>query len=144
MSEPGTSAHPAPHRHRVEFWVLLFGAAASPLMWMGHLWLSYGLSSRTCFPADMADAGVSVGGLRGALLVFDAGAIVVSLIALVVSYRSWRATRAEAHGRIEHAVEIGEGRTRFLAIWGMISSLMFLGAILFAAIASIMVPLCGS
>jgi hypothetical protein len=144
MSETGTSTHPAPHRYRAEFWVLLFGAAAAPLVWMGHLWLSYGLSSRTCFPADMANAGVSGAGLRDALLVLDAGAIVVSLIALAVSYRSWRATRTEARGHVEHAVEVGEGRTRFLAIWGMISSLMFLVAVVFAAIASIMVPLCGN
>ena len=144
MSESGTSTHPAPHRHRVEFWILLFGAAAAPLIWMGHLWLSYGLSSRTCFPGDLANAGVSGAGLRDALLVFDAGAIIVSLIGLAVSYRTWRATRAEARGRAEQAIEVGEGRTRFLAIWGMISSSMFLIAVLFAAIASIMVPLCGS
>jgi hypothetical protein len=144
MSETGTSTQPAPHRHRAEFRVLLFGAAAAPLVWMGHLWLSYGLSSRTCFPADMANAGVSGAGLRDALLAFDAGAIVVTLIALAVSYRSWRTTRAETSGRVEHTVEIGEGRTRFLAVWGMISSLMFLVAVVFAAIASVMVPLCGN
>jgi hypothetical protein len=139
MSEP--AAHPAPHRHKADFGILLFGASAAPLMWMGHLWLSYGLSSSTCFPGDLADAGAAGAGLRSALTVFDVGAVIVSLIGLAISWRSWRATRNEAEG---HAIEIGEGRMRFLAIWGILSSLLFLAAIAFAVIASFVVPLCGA
>ena len=37
---------------------------------------------------------------------------------------------------------IGEGRARFMALWGIFSSLCFFCAILFNIIASVTVPLC--
>ena len=40
------------------------------------------------------------------------------------------------------ALQIGEGRARFLALWGIFSSLCFLIAILFNIIASVTVPIC--
>jgi hypothetical protein len=40
-------------------------------------------------------------------------------------------------------IDVGEGRTRFMAMWGMLFSSGFLIAILFTTIASVMVPSCG-
>ena len=54
---------------------------------------------------------------------------------------AWRADARQA-ARAHTAQSTGEGRDRFLALWGMMSSLWFFCAILFNAIASVMVPLC--
>jgi len=128
------AAHPAPHRDRVRLWVLLFGIIAAPLLWLAQLILSYGISALACYGSDHPTTIASGASVRTALLVFDAVALSVSLAAAIVSFASWRAVRTEQ--------QFGEGRTRFMALWGIMSSLCFLGAIVFHTLASVMVPLC--
>ena len=110
------AAHPA--RDRVRLWVLLFGVAAAPLLWLAQLILSYGVSAVVCYRGDHPTTIASGAAVRTALLVFDAVALVVALAAAMVSYSSWRAIRSAA----------GADRARFMALWGIMSSACFLGA----------------
>ncbi|HEY2418537.1 MAG TPA: hypothetical protein VGH84_11510 [Steroidobacteraceae bacterium] len=136
------SAHPAPHRDRVRLWVLLFGVIAAPLLWLAQLIVSYGLSAIVCYRGNHPTTIVSATPVRTALLAFDAVALIVGLAAALVAFASWRAVRAEQQSSGHQALDIGEGRTRFMALWGIMSSLCFLGAIIFHTLASIMAPLC--
>jgi hypothetical protein len=63
------------------------------------------------------------------LLASDAIALVACASGAFVSWRLWRRGA-------------GKGRDRFLALWGVMSSLGFFGAILFNVFASILVPPC--
>ena len=132
---------PAPETRSVKFITLLFGASAAPLFWLGQLILGYGITAYICYPGDHPLAGAS-GGLLSALLLFDAVALIACAAGGFVSWRGWlHATQMRAADN-HHVLHTGEGRDRFLSMWGMLSSLWFFCAILFNAIASIMVPPC--
>jgi hypothetical protein len=145
MSPRERIAHPAPYRGRAPLIWLWVAVIAAPAFWFAQEWLNYGFSSYTCYPGDTPLAKVPPGWnwFGTGMYVFDAAAIIAALIAGYVSWRCWVATRAEKPGSAAAAFELGEGRTRFLAIWGLMYSAGFLLAIIFETIASIMTPLCG-
>ena len=120
---------PAPETRAPRFLLLLFGCSAAPLAWLGHVMLGYGLSAYLCYPADHPVM-LSARWLFAALIAFDVVALAICGAGAVVSWRLWRQVRG------------GEGRNRFLALWGLMSSLWFLVAILFNVIASLVVPSC--
>jgi hypothetical protein len=72
-------------------------------------------------------------------------ALAVSLGALAVSWRNYDATRHEHEGADrseQNLIEVGEGRTRFLSMVGMIFSGSFFLASIFTLLGLFMVPLC--
>jgi hypothetical protein len=137
-----TASHPAPHREPVRLWLLLLGMVAAPGFWLAQLMLSYAVSAAACYGGDHPTSIASGTAVRTALFVFDAVALIAALAGGIVSYASWRAAHAQQQHGQHHALEVGEGRARFMALWGIMSSLCFLGAIGFNAIGSIMAPLC--
>lgn len=138
-------AHPAPHRDRVPLGSLVFGLAAAPFAWGAQLVINYGHASHVCYPGDRPRTAFMTG--HGSiwlfLLIVEGIALAVALAGAATAYRSWAATDAEAHGDTEDLVEAGRGRTRFLALWGLMTSLGFAVAILFSLTGPLVVPLCG-
>ena len=134
--------HMPPVKAPRRFWLGLFGASAAPLFWLGQLMLGYWVTAEACYGSDHPGAAMSPAALRSLLIVFDAVAILAALVGGLVSTIVFRSAR-----RDEDAPGIGievrvESRIRFLAVWGLLSSLWFLAAILFNTIASLGVPLC--
>jgi hypothetical protein len=81
--------------------------------------------------------------LRAAMMAFDVVAILVAAAAGLTAWLCYLKVRVppkEIQGDRRFAA--AEGRARFLAIWGIFSSLWFFGAILFNTIASLTVPPC--
>jgi hypothetical protein len=60
------------------------------------------------------------------LLAVSLAALAVGGGAVAVAARSWRATRGETGGGRHRALETGEGRTRFMALAGLLTGLLFL------------------
>lgn len=118
------SAHPAPHRERASWAALTYALVGAPAAWFVHLLVNYGLADRAC----AAQAGLSA---RGAVMLVDLLALAVAAGAGVVAYGLFHRTRAEKEGSAHVLVEAGEGRTRFLAICGLLASALFLIAIVF-------------
>jgi hypothetical protein len=135
-------AGPAPETHSLSFLLLLFGASAAPIFWLGQLMLGYGITAFACYPGDHPVAPASVLPLQGALIAFDAVALLACLAGGVVSWLCWQRSKDGKPGGHRHALHTGEGRVRFLALWGIMSSLWFFAAILFNTIASVTVPPC--
>ena len=135
-----SEAHPSPHRDRVSLGALIFGASAAPSFWIAQLLLSSACSGVLC--GSNTNKAATIGMLQSLFLAFDAVAVLAAVAGALVSYRCWRATHREHPGGTGHAVESGEGRSRFLALWGMLASIWFLFAIAFNAIASFVVPPC--
>ncbi|MFC5499709.1 hypothetical protein ACFPOE_19355 [Caenimonas terrae] len=136
-------SHPAPHRERVSALSALLGLLLAPLAWFLQLSLNVALASQACFPKDMPlDAPV----MRG-LLPLAAGAEVAALVLAAVggwlAWRNWQRTSGERPGPVHHLIESGDGRTRFLALSGMMTSGLFLLAVLFDAVALSAAPVCG-
>jgi hypothetical protein len=132
----------APETRRVGFLLLLFGATVAPIFWLGQLMLGYWVTAVGCYPGDHPVPLASTAPLVNALIAFDIVALLACAAGGAVSWRSWRHTRHEKEGDHSYALHTGEGRSRFLALWGMFSSLWFFGAILFNTIGSLTVPPC--
>ena len=138
-------AHPAPHRHRVGIGTLLFCIIAPPAIWGLRLLVNYALTSRSCFPAELRHEASPPGlqWLWPTLTAFDAATIAVALVCAAISYQSWRRSREEADSSAGELVELGEGRTRFMALWGGLVSILFCVAAVFDFAFLLAVPICG-
>jgi hypothetical protein len=104
--------------------------------------MGYGVTAYACFPGDQPVKPSFIARLRDALVFFDLVALAGALAGGAVSLWLLRHLRHEAEGGIRHGLHSGAGRARFLALWGMLSSLWFFFAILFNTIASVTVPPC--
>ena len=121
----------APRRFRLS----MFGACAAPIFWLGQLMLGYWVSALACYGSDHPTTIASGHGLRALLAAFDAVAILAALAGGVASFLLLRSVRGSEETPVE-------GRVRFLAVWGLLSSACFFVAIVFTAVASLGVPLC--
>jgi hypothetical protein len=137
--------HPAPHRARVRLGLIAFGLMAAPLAWGAQLVINYALASHACFPGGRPLQSVALGwgAVWSVLFVVELITLAIALAGAAAAHRSWRATRAESYGNTEEMTEAGRGRTRFLSLWGLMTSLGFSVAIGFSLIGLFAVPLCG-
>jgi hypothetical protein len=146
------TAHPAPSRAKVSALVLWFGLFGGPGAWSVQTLVNLPVASHGCFPR-LDPLSVPATGVRGAAFVVSLAAVATCIAALFVSGRAWSRTRAEQHeatgsGR-EHTpaialLETGEGRTRFMALSGMLASATFTLASLIHMIAIFLVSPCAS
>jgi hypothetical protein len=134
--------HPSPDRHNVSLSALFFGLVIAPLPWSVQSVAGYVITTRACFPADVPRTGPLGSGVEGLLLVLNLAAIAAQVAGLAIASRSWLATRREYRGSAAHLLEIGEGRSRFLALCGMIVSAGFLVGTLFTTAALLVTPEC--
>ncbi|HVW73705.1 MAG TPA: hypothetical protein VHC39_08705 [Rhizomicrobium sp.] len=137
MSDTVDPIGAAPETRNVHFLVLLFGASAAPIFWIGQLCLGYAITAYVCYPGDHPVMLSATGPLFAALMAFDAIALVAALAGGAVSWRTWHNL-----SELRHPSQHPRGRDRFLAIWGLFSSLWFFLAILFNTIVSLTVPPC--
>ncbi|MBV9913279.1 MAG: hypothetical protein JOZ93_11900 [Sinobacteraceae bacterium] len=66
-------------------------------------------------------------------------------VALAAAFTGWRLlqlTREEMHGDHRHLVDTGAGRTRFLALWGLVAGIGFAVATAITGIALFILPRC--
>jgi len=129
MSQVLDPIGPAPETRQPRFLWLLFGCVVAPLFWLGQMMLDYGVTAQICYPGDHPLNSAPPGSLSAMLLASGVIAPLACASGAIVSWWIWREG-------------VGKGRDRFLALWGMMSSLWFFGAILFNVFASIMVPPC--
>jgi hypothetical protein len=141
---PINIGHPAPHRNRVGLAALLFGIAAAPAAWNAQLLLSVALSGHACYPRNRLLSAPLWGNLWWILLGISIIGIVFAIAGGAVAWRSWRRTFNESLGTAHHLLDRGEGRTRFMAMCGILTSAVFLLALIFGTAAFFLVPLCGN
>jgi hypothetical protein len=139
MSQAIDPVGAAPETRSVKFITLLFGACVAPIFWIGQIILAYSVSAYACYPGDRP-VHPPTAPLFDALMAFDAIALLAAMLGGFISWQAWRKAGAGSDHR--HILHTGQGRDRFLAIWGLLSSLWFFFAILFNTIASIVVTPC--
>lgn len=135
--------HPASHRSRVSGRRLLFILLAAPGAWMLMELLGWAIASRQCGLRAAQWSGELVRGGSWLLYVLIAAAFVLALAATLSAWTAWRATRDEKSGAGQQLAQLGEGRTRFLAMCGLIISSGFFLALLFVLLQLVAAPLCG-
>lgn len=128
--------YPAPARARVSWLIVGFGLVAAPVAWLVQVNASVVFGSKQC-QGEPA-------GWHLAIVVVGIAAAVLALAALASAASAWSSTRAEGPGDHHAALTSGHGRTRFLALSGIIFSCMFLVAVIFALFVPWMVSACGA
>lgn len=124
---------------------LLFGLAAGPAAWIIHLLLDYGLSSYACYPADQPHLRAPPPGWaaeKPVLAAITLACLVLAGLGLWTSWLNWRNTREEQIKGPHHVIEVGEGRSCFLSLCGMLTSAGFAIAIAVSAASIVRVPSC--
>jgi len=142
MTDTGQPQHPAPHRHRAS-WTLGFALVAAPLAWLVQTSANYGLSSHACYPADEPMHSLQAQWPWSVDLIITISAMLLACAAALIAFATWQRTRREATGDARKLIEAGEGRTRFLSMWGTMTGAGFTLALVFGLIALLGVPPCG-
>jgi Na+/proline symporter len=135
--------HPSPHRHRVLAGAVWFGLLGAPLGWSLQELVNVSLAGYACYPHDTPLATPLWTNLNDVSLGVEAAAAVLCVGALIAAVLTWRRTRHEKAGDTHQLLGSGDGRTRFMAMAGMITSALFLVATGLAALNLFGVPPCG-
>ena len=135
--------HPTPGRHAVSAGALWFGLFGAPAAWSMQLMVNYALTAHGCYPGSEPRATPDFGGLSTLVLVISVAALTVAAAAGGAAWRSWRASRTEHPGDHAYPLETGAGRTRFMALAGLLLSGLFLLGVVMATIPLFFVPPCG-
>ncbi len=122
--------------------MMAFALTAAPLAWLLQTIVNMAIARHACFPKDMPLRTPAFSYASNVILIVIGTAIVIALAGLFLSIMAWNRTRREAGGDGHALVEIGEGRTRFLAMCAMIVSVGFCMAIGFALTGFLIVPMC--
>lgn len=134
--------HPSAARGAIGVGVLLYGLIAAPCAWLAAQVASSTLAQAACFPQDTPLRIPAFPGVHLAHGLALAIALAVCASGALLAYGAWRRTRGEHQGGGHVLLDIGEGRSRFLALAGVMTSLGFLVATLFSIPAALLVPAC--
>jgi hypothetical protein len=134
--------HPAPERRKISWLRQLIGLFGAPTSWAAQMSLSEILTSYACYPHSEPLSAPLIPWLHPALATISLICFIATFFSARIAWTSWRRSRHEAKGGKSHTMEIGEGRTRFLALLSAFSSGLFLIAILFTAFAILLVSPC--
>ena len=134
--------HPSPERAQVGAFAIWFAIAAAPLAWNLQLLFNVGLVAHGCYPHDEPRAQPIWTHLGSVAAAIEVAAMVVCVVAFLVAWRNWRRTRHEGPGAAHRVMEGGSGRTRFMAMVGMLTNGLFLLATLFSAGMLAAIPPC--
>jgi hypothetical protein len=138
----GDQEHPSPHRGQASLLALWTGLALAPFAWFVQLALETPLLSQACYPRDQPYAG-ALTGLAATLMAIDVATLLFTVVGFLVALRSWRHTAAEKAGRGKTLLSSGDGRSRFMAMSGMLVSALIGFAVLYVALSHALLPECG-
>ncbi|MDY7524614.1 hypothetical protein [Sphingomonas sp. 10B4] len=126
-------SHPAPSRSKVPGWRIALGLMLAPAVFSLQVVVSYVVAAVGCGASDDA---------RPILIAVNLLAVVLTFGGASIAFANYRATRHEKAGGSSRTEEIGEGRTRFLAYFGLCASSVFGLAVLLQLTAVLIVSTC--
>jgi hypothetical protein len=130
---PQQQPHPAPHRDRLSLAAAWFAILAAPVAWSVQLLVNAPLVAHACYPHDEPLATPALSHLLAAAGWVEGLALALCLAGGAMALRNWRRTRNERPGTAHHLIEGGDGRSRFMAMAGLLTSSLFLIGVIFAA-----------
>lgn len=138
--------HPAPDRGRVSPATLIVGLGGAPLAWSLQLTAMVSLAGAVCSAGDGPTGNAPAPEwIHPMLIVINLAALAIGALALYVAWSAFSSTPGDKDSthKAGGIMDAGEGRTRFLAIWGIWTSVLFLCAMGVNTIAVFWVGLCG-
>ncbi len=134
--------HPAPDRGNVSGWTLLFALGGGAFAWSAQIAINSAIAGAACaMGAGLSHDIAAPDWAQMLTAIVNLLAMLVALGALALSYMAMRRTQHRA-GRAG-VIDAGEGRTRFMAIWGIFAGILFTLAIGFNTISVFWRGLCG-
>lgn len=113
----------------------LFGA---PVAWIVQVFLSEPLAAHGCYPYQAPLSAPIWEGLPAMLGAISIACLAVALLSGFVAWGLWRQSEGGS------VIEAGKGRNRFLAKLSLMSSFIFIIAVIFNICAVLLVPPCSS
>jgi len=134
---------PSPNE-QVRWLALAFGLIGGPGAWFMQVCAGYMLANGPCFPHESRriTPPQAFDWTWPALIALLILGVLIALAAFAVARANWRRTQQPGTSGYD-VLNIPSGRTRFLALWGMIYGASFAVATLVNAVAYIVLPRCG-
>ena len=140
-----TSArHQASYHHPVSrIWLGIFGA---PVVWVIQMSLIEPIAAYACYPHRVPLSAPLWAELPFMLAIISLVCLAGGLFSGYIALDSWRQTGHSLRGALQETqvIEVDEGQTRFLAMLGIMSSFLFIVAILFTSCAVLLVSPCSA
>lgn len=139
---PENIRHPAPHRDKVSVPWLFAGLAIPPAAWILETLAGFVVSSNACPLTPGPTSQIGFSGETTVLIVLQVVSLSVAIASGLMSWQHWRRVRHEKDDSEHSHLTLGEGRTRFVALGGMLTAGTFAIAIVFNLLEPILIPLC--
>jgi hypothetical protein len=139
-----TSTHQASYHHQASrTWLGIFGA---PVAWVIQMSLIEPIAAYACYPRQVPLSAPLWAELPFMLAMISLACLAAGLFSGYIALDFWRRTGHSWTGALQETqvMEVDEGQTRFLAMLGMMSSFLFIVAILFTSCAVLLVSPCGA
>ena len=137
-------APPAPCRDRLSMIKIAVGLFGAPVAWLTQFSLSEPLAAHACYPYQSPVSAPIWEGLPAILVIISIVCIAAALISGFIAWTSWRQSKHKLVGKGAGVMEAGENRIRFLITLSVMSSFIFIVAIIFNLCAVFLVPPCSS
>jgi hypothetical protein len=135
--------HPAPHRQAASPVLFLFALFGAPAAWLIELLIGFAVTSYTCDMHQTRGALAAVPGWVSPLIaIVNILALLIGALALLAGVVLIRRTQGEHEARSGEPIDAGEGRTRVLAVWAIVGSIIFIVALLTNTFSLTLVPIC--
>jgi hypothetical protein len=141
MSNLHPSIESAGSRHgrigMIRIWVGIFGA---PVAWVIQMLLSMPIAAHACYPYQAPLSAPIWQGLWGILITIGMACLAIALFS---GFSAWNSLREYQRRVSEEGITLrSEHRSRFLIKTGLMSSCLFIVAIVFNICAVLLAPLC--
>lgn len=134
--------HPAPDRGRVGRWMLAFALFAGPLAWSLQIAAGAVLGSFACPTGDGPARPGGIDWAQAAMVAVNLAALAVAVAGLLAARLCLGRTGRSETETFRGVLDAGEGRSRFLSVWGLFSGALFVFAIAFNTVSVFWVGLC--
>lgn len=134
-------AHSHAAWHRTGNITLLVSLLGAPAAWVVLMSIGFVMASHACFPHEAPLTMPLWTHAMLGLVALGAGCFAGGLASALVAFRVWRRTQPAARGP-RYRMNTGEGRARFLAVLGLMSSGLFVVAFPFTLLALWLVVPC--
>lgn len=135
---------PAPRRGRVSMIRTGVGLFGAPAAWIAQVFLSEPLAAHACYPYQAPLSAPIWEGLPVILAAISIVCFAAALLSGFVAWTAWRQSERKPAGEGGSGTETGESRNRFLVKLSLMSSFIFIVAIIFNICAVLLVPPCSS
>jgi hypothetical protein len=148
MPDPNTPAFnlPVSGEGRVSTTRTLIGLFGAPVIWVAQMSLSESLAAYACYPHQAPLSAPVWNSLFLILAVISIMCLTGGLLSGFIAWTTWQGVERERKfsRNDKNILDVSEGRRRFLGILGVMSSLIFIIAIIFTGCAVIFVSACSS